>query len=161
MPEVDLLNFKDIAENGPHTKHLVKAILEKAINVGEDVRKIREAVRTVCLAQDQLSVAYKTLSDTFRTTTIGNPTINEPDDEFKQFSFQFCSFMDEFAQDLHTCLVTQLDTYVNTFNGLPRESTVLEQSNKTCDQAFHNYMKLSKKSPYKVIHSALTELAMI
>ncbi|KAA0195446.1 hypothetical protein FBUS_02139 [Fasciolopsis buskii] len=161
MPEVDLLNFKDVTENGPHTKHLVKAIFEKALNVGEDVRKIREAVRTVCQAQDQLSVAYKALSDMFRNTTIENPTINEPDDEFKQFSFQFCSFMDEFARDLQTCLVTQLDGYLNTFNELPKESIGLEQSNKICDQAFQSYMKLPKKCSYKVINSALTELATV
>lgn len=166
MPEVDLLNFKDVTENGPHTKHLVKAIFEKALSVGEDVRKIREAVRTVCQAQDQLSVAYKALSDMFRNTTVENPTINEPDDEFKQFSFQFCSFMDElteihhqFARDLQTCLVTQLDGYLSTFKELPKESIGLEQSNKICDQAFQSYMKLSKKCSYKVIHSALSELA--
>ncbi|VDP86399.1 unnamed protein product [Echinostoma caproni] len=44
--------------------------------------------------------------------------------------------------------------------GLSREANALENTNKICDQAFQNYMKLSKKSPYRGIHSALSELAV-
>lgn len=102
--------------------------------------------------------------------------------------YQLTEIHHQFARDLQTCLVTQLDGYLNTFNGtvpnyqlihlhplphirslsmhfnlleLPKESIGLEQSNKICDQAFQSYMKLPKKCSYKVINSALTELATV
>ncbi|TGZ72483.1 hypothetical protein CRM22_002057 [Opisthorchis felineus] len=165
MTDLDSLHFKDITLDAPHTKHLVKVTLERALLISTDVKNVKDALSEICDLQVALSGAYQKLSNTLRATLQSG---TQTDEDVKQISFQFYSLMDELidlhqtlSADMRSTLLDRMQEYVDFFSGLASENTDLESSVRARDQAYHAYMRLPKKSNAKTIKSTSAELAAL
>lgn len=166
MSTFESLFFNDVALDAPHIKHLAGILAQKAPDTFAYIQRIENAVSELCAAQSAVSVTYQKLSDILHSAIC--EISPETEVGFKQVGFQFLEFMNELV-DLHSILSSNmrsqllriLEDYGNFPRKLASELETLERCEKLRDQAFHSYMKLSKKADAKEVQLHLLELASL